>query len=100
MITAAFYGHTQPFKQLAVNVLETVLSINTIILLLLRNTHTIRDSFDSLGDQKLYNETLCQDEVKGVTAFSWLLLPVYYLPLVICCTVGGVWAIYSLKGKR
>ena len=97
MITAAVYSYVQPFKQLAVNVLETVLSINTIILLLLRNTSTIRDDLSSLGRQLSLNETLCQDEVKGVTDFSWLLLPVYYLPLIISCTSGGVWAV--LKGR-
>jgi hypothetical protein len=98
MITAAVYSYVQPFKQLAVNVLETVLSINTIILLLLRNTSTIRDDLSSLGRQLSLNETLCQDEVKGVTDFSWLLLPVYYLPLVISCTSGGVWGV--LKGRH
>ena len=94
MITAAVYGHTQPFKQFAVNVLETVLSINTIILLLLRNTRTIRDI---LGSPESFDTTACEDNVKGVTDFSWLLLPAYYLPLVITCTVGGVWAV--LRGR-
>ena len=98
MITAAVYGHTQPFKQFAVNVLETVLSINTIILLLLKNTETIRDNLSSLSlvphnETIPHNKTHFQDELKGTTDFSWLLLPVYYLPLVIACTVGGVWAI-------
>ena len=94
MITAAVYGHTQPFKQFAVHVLETVLSINTIILLLLRNAKTIKDN---LGSSESFNTTVCEDNVKGVTNFSWLLLPVYYLPPVICCTVGGVWAV--LRGR-
>ena len=94
MITAAVYGHMQPFKQFAVNVLETVLSINTIILLLLRNTRTIGDI---LGSPKSFDTTACEDNVKSVTDFSWLLLPVYYLPLVISCTVGGVWAV--LRGR-
>lgn len=101
MITAAVYGHVQPFKQLAVNVLETVLTINTIILLLLKNTETIRDNLSSLSlGKKLphnktipHNEAHFQDELKDVTDFSWLLLPVYYLPLFISCTVGGVWAV-------
>ena len=94
MITAAVYGHMQPFKQLAVNVLETVLCINIITLLLLRNTETIKDN---LGSLESFNTTVCEDNVKGVTDFSWLLLPVYYLPLVITCSVGGVWAV--LRGR-
>ena len=97
MVITATYIYVQPFKQTVVNILEAILSINTLILLLIRNTDVIRDSLDSFEQQPPRNKTICQDDVEGVTDFSWLLLPDYYLPLVICCTVGGVWVV--LKGR-
>lgn len=97
MITAALYSYIQPFEQLHVNILETVLSINTLILLLLRNTQDISDNLDTLKKQSPQNGTVCQDDVRDVTAFSWLLLPVYYLPLIICCIAGGVWAYIKIR---
>ena len=96
MITVAVYGYIQPFKHLAVNILEIVLSINTLILLLLRNTENIEDSLGTLGQQPLHSGG-CQDEVEGVTDFVWLLLPVYYLPLLMFCTVGLGWGFLRVR---
>lgn len=97
MIMAVLYSYIQPFEELHVNVVETVLSINTLILLLLRNTEDIRENLGTLNKQSSQNGTVCQDEVNGVTDFSWLLMPVYYLPLIICCTVGGVWVFVRVR---
>lgn len=97
MITAALYGYIQPFEELHVNILETVLSINTLILLLLRNTEDIEDTLDTLEGQLPRNEMVCQDKIRGVTIFSWLLMPFYYLPLIISCTFGGVWAFIRIR---
>ena len=93
MVTLAVYGYVQPFEQLAVNILEVILSINTIVLLLLENTETISDDLDSALNQTADNVqgSRCQDEVDGVTDFSWLLMVFYYLPLIISCSAGGVW---------
>lgn len=97
MITAALYSYIQPFEQLHVNILETILSINTLILLLLRNTEDISDTLGTIERQLPQNEMDCQDDIRGVTDFSWLLLPVYYLPLIICCTAGGVWVYIKIR---
>ena len=71
----------------------------SLVLLFLRNTDTIEDVLSSLGTQPSRdNTTICHDEVEGVTDFAWLLLPVYYLPLVALCTVGGVWIVH--KGRQ
>lgn len=96
MISASLYGFVQPFKHLAVNILETVLSINTLILLLLRNTDIIEEDLGSLSQQPEHTST-CQDKVEGLTAFTLLLLPLYYLPLIIGCTVGGVWIAFQVR---
>ena len=98
MVTVSVYGYVQPFKQLAVNILETVLATNTLILLLLRHTKIISDELGSLGNQPLVNETgSCRDGVEGVTGISWLLLPVYYMPLIISCSAGAVWAAFRIR---
>ena len=93
MITAALYGYIQPFKDLAVNILETALSINTLVLLLLRNTDTVEESLGHLGEQSAADSqtNVCRDSVDGVTDLAWLLLPLYYLPLAVFCITGVVW---------
>ena len=92
MITAAVYGYLQPFKETGVNIIETGLSINTLILLLLRNTDKVEESLGTLEEQSDFDEnSSCQDSVDGVTDFVWLLLPLYYLPLVAFGTVGVIW---------
>ena len=96
MISSSVYGFVQPFQHLAVNILETVLSINTLILLLLRNTDIIEEDLGSLSQQPEHAET-CQDKVEGLTAFTLLLLPLYYLPLMIGCSIGGVWITFQVR---
>ena len=96
MISSSLYGFVQPFQHLAVNILETVLSINTLILLFLRNIDTIEEDLGSLSQQPEHAST-CQDKVEGLTAFTLLLLPLYYLPLMIGCTVGGVWIAFEVR---
>lgn len=99
MITAAVYGYIQPFKQSSVNALEVALSINTLVLLLLRNTDDIEDSLGTLTEQSQHNETSngCRDTVQGVTNFSWVLFHVYYLPLLAFCVLGTIAAFFALR---
>lgn len=101
MVLIAVYGYFQPFKATAVNILEVVLSVDTIILLLLRRTETIEDALgmSSVVQIQSRNEsdTDCVGEVKGITDFTWLLFPLYYLPLLISCAAAVVWIALELK---
>ena len=98
MIITAVNGYVQPYKHHAANILETVLSVNTLVLLLLRNTATIEEALGNLGEQAADSQlSTCQDNMDGVTDFVWLLQPAYYLPLVLLCAVGATWISMRLK---
>ena len=98
MIITAVNGYVQPYKHHAANILETVLSVNTLVLLLLRNTATIEEALGNLGEQAADSQlSTCQDNMDGVTDFVWLLQPAYYLPLVLLCAVGATWISLRLK---
>ena len=94
MITAAVYGYIQPFTHTAVNILESSLSINTLVLLLLRNTGTIEENLGTLGKQSGHKRSC---GVEGVTDFAWLLMPMYYLTLLVFCAVGTVWTTLTVR---
>ena len=101
MIITTTYGYVQPYKHRKVNILETALSINTLILLLLRNTRILEETLGSLGELTVKNESApCQDSVVGVTQFAWLLMPAYYLPLIILCVVCTTWTIFKARWVR
>ena len=101
MVLIAVYGYFQPFQVTAVNVLEVALSVDTVILLLLRRTETIEDvlGISSVVQTQSRNDsdTDCVDEVEGITDFTWLLFPFYYLPLLISCAAVVVWITLQLK---
>ena len=97
------YGYFQPFQVTAVNIIEVALSVDTVILLLLRRTKTIEDVLGmSSGVQtqsiaRNDSDTDCVDEVGSITDYTWLLFPFYYLPLLISCAAAFVWITLQLK---
>ena len=92
------YGFTQPFKQKAANILEVVLSIDAIILLLLRETTTVEDEMGmpSIIDASHISSSSstsegCTDELQDITDFAWLLFPFYYFTLIVTCGAAVTW---------
>lgn len=99
MIAIVMYGYAQPYKHAGVNVLEILLSVNTLILLLLVNTTTFQEELSIIGPLPDNGEiSSCRESLGGVTDFAWLLLPVYYLPLIMFFTVGFTWISFRLIG--
>ena len=102
MVLTAIYGYVQPFREKAVNILEVVLSVDTIILLLLRRAQTFRDELGMTSvaytiSQGNTSSSDCIEDSGSITGFSWLLFPFYYLPLVISCIVAVAWSIFQIK---
>ena len=106
MVLTTVFGYLQPFKDRSTNALEMVLAVNTIILLLLRNTENTYDTLQDLvvpsdivnASESIFssssdNSEQCQngDSVLAITNFSWLLLPFCYFPLLLCACVLLLW---------
>ena len=91
-------GLVQPYRTKLANVLELILCSLTLILLLIPQVDQIEDTLDiytlSSGDN-ISDLDRCDVEF-NVTPFVWLLMPFYYLPLVVTVTVGVVLSIIWL----
>ena len=93
------FGFLQPYENLYCNVLECLLSLDVLVLLLMRNTEQISDELQVLPQQTSNMTTVgtCRRAVEGITGFSWLLFLLYYFPPVVFLvaavppTGGGNW---------
>ena len=104
----ALYGFIQPYKSLFANVMEIVVLTNFILLLALESTSFFRDLFPSLGQMvqagtSLRNGTdvdLCNDETDnghGLTGFTIILLPFYYIPLFLFIVAASIKLILYIR---
>jgi len=80
------------------NILEALLSLDVLVLLLLRNTEQITDQLQ-VPAEKTSNGTTGRacTEVEGITGFSWLLFPLYYFPLVVFLIATTIWIVFHVR---
>ena len=99
LVMITVFGYLQPYKDMYCNALEFVLSLNVLVLLLMRNTEQISDELQVLPQQTSNMTTVgaCIREVEGITAFSWLLFPLYYFPPVVFLVAGATWVTFSVR---
>ncbi|CAI7990804.1 hypothetical protein GBAR_LOCUS550 [Geodia barretti] len=101
-------AYVQPYRRMFWNFLELVLSVNVMVLLLLRNTTSIEAALQTYpaGDRDTSGSSSnggggggggggsseeCTDEVDGITPFVILLSVLYYLPLLLSAVVAVHW---------
>ena len=92
-LMCTLYGFLQPYKQTFVNVLEVFLSLDVLVLLLLRSTNQVVEDLQHFSGSVLDSaENNCteQDSTR-LTALSWLLSPLYYIPLAAVLITVGMW---------
>jgi hypothetical protein len=93
-IMLAIYGLIQPYKSKLTNVLELVVQINFIILLALESTSFLRDTYNTFPPPPKMQTiaqlnttsaegSACEDAPMGISGLSKILLPFYYLPLLL-----------------
>ena len=90
-IILVIYGLIQPYKSNLINVLELIIQVNFIILLALESTSFLRDTFPpppQMQANTQLNTTAagdgtCKDAPIGISDLSKILLPFYYLPLLL-----------------
>ena len=96
MIFTTVYLFVQPYKSLAANILEAILSTSTLILLLAGSDAAITEGLLLISSKQLQgfvnDDNKCPDPVRGVTRLTILLTPFYYLPLftAVCGIVFAV----------
>ena len=80
------YGYIQPYKSLTANIVEIVIQMIFILLLALESTSFLRDAYNIFppSEVQIVNGTdVCKDDLSGVSLLTAILLPFYYLPLLL-----------------
>ncbi len=87
IITTTFYLFVQPYKSKVANILEALLSLDTIILFFLASNTAVSEALTLEGSTQLkgvtFQENSCPNPVSGVTELTELLAIFYYLPLLV-----------------
>ena len=99
LVIITVFGYLQPYENMYCNVLEFVLSLDILVLLLMRNTEQISDELQVLPQQTSNMTTVgtCRRPVEGITGFSWLLFPLYYFPPVVFLIAGTTWVAFNIR---
>ena len=87
------YGFVQPYKSRTANLLEMGVQVNFLLLLLIEATSNIRDlyfTFPPLLQSNVTSEPECVDSPTGIAPITWILMPFYYLPLLVFTLVACV----------
>ena len=82
-VIIAVYGYVQPYKDILMNILEIFVQVDFLILVLLWETphiseelHVFKPPSNSTGHGE------CAGDTKGIAEIVWILMPIFYLPLV------------------
>ena len=87
------YGFVQPYKSRTANLLEMGVQVNFLLLLLIEATSNIRDlyfTFPPLLQSNVTSEPECVDSPTGIAPITWILMPFYYLPLLVFTVVACI----------
>ena len=90
-------GFLKPYKSMLANVLDVALGVDTFILLALRNTVDLEDILHIMPAQSLGAKNNTCAEPEGHTPFALLLIPFYYLPLLVALLALIVWTASLLR---
>ena len=89
MISTTLHLLIQPYRSRVANILEAVLSVDAILLLLMGSNSTIvdelvLDSSSSLTQVEIVSTLpdYCSNLVRGATKLTFVLGPIFYLPLI------------------
>ena len=93
----ALYGHCQPYKSVAANILEAAVLSNFLILVLLRYTPHVIDTYFTFSSSHYELPEQCTDIPSGIATVTWILMPLYYLPVVLFLLTAGVYITISVR---
>ena len=85
LVNLTVYGFAEPFKSRYVNMLEVFVQANFVVMLItwesLKDTLSVIPSASSTVQEE--TNVTCTDGVSGVSILSWVLMPLYFLPLAL-----------------
>lgn len=84
---ATVYGYVQPYKSGLTNMIEVAVNINFLVLLILNTTAFFSDEYLTFPFLSPSANDTCSDSVHSMATVSWILMPFYYLPLVVLCVM-------------
>ena len=102
-IILVVYGYIQPYKSLTANVMEIVIQMNFVLLLALESTSFLKDTYNTFPESEVeagtsLNKTgVCKDDLTGVSVFTAILLPFYYMPLFLLAILAIVKLILFIR---
>ena len=97
-VNVTVYGYIQPYKSLLANLLEIAVNINFLFLLLINSTSFFHDDMFTFSDiSSNITSSDCGSSIAGIAHVSWLLMPVYYLPILGLSITAAVFAIHFIR---
>ena len=83
-VIIAVYGCVQPYKDTLTNILEIFVQVDFLILVFLWATPHISEEFFVFKppSNSTSSHGECAGDTKGVAEIVWILMPIFYLPLV------------------
>ena len=99
-IIITVYGFVQPYKSQTANFLEIGIQVNFLVLLLIEATSNIRElyfTFPPLLQSNVTSKPECVDSLTGIAPITWILMPFYYLPLLVLTVVACVYLVLYIR---
>ena len=99
-IIITVYEFVQLYKSRTANILEIGVQVNFLLLLLIEATSGIRElyfTFPPLRQSNTTSEPECVDTLTGIAPITWILMPLYYLPLLVLTVVACVYLALYLR---
>lgn len=90
-------GMTWPYRDTGSNLLDLLLSVDVMILLLLNNTRQLRDEFNDVNLEKVNDPNQCLEYKFEAPTLSYIMLPFYYLPLLLSLIACCVWIVILIR---
>ena len=97
MVLVTAYSFIQPYKSRITNLLETAINVNFLLLLLINATQFFYEDMFTFPHTGSHTSDECTSSPTGVAQVSWLLMPVYYLPVVGACVALAVVVIIFIR---
>jgi len=96
MMSLALYAYVMPYKDMLVNIIELLFQSSLMLLLLLRSTRTVVDTYLVFPYNSGSSGTTCFNK-HSIATLTWLLFPFAYFPLaaivvvIIVKLTGRIW---------
>ena len=84
-------GLTLPYVSRLSNLLDVALAVDVLVLLLIANTKQANEALSAATPHMVDNSSSCVDYDLGLSVLSGILLPFYYLPLLLTLVAACVW---------